>query len=220
VLKSFAPTIQELNQVTSELRTNMSKEMGLNELQQDFRELQQTTRSNLSWDPPPPLAPLPSTSTPSKPAAENTSKGPKEKGLDNARDKVAGPSTASFDAEEQRALSDISKGLAAMDDRQAATSVSTRAGTMAMTPEQTLEEDPDIEQKRRDSATLAWGGNVPPVLSASISNGAEMGGVREKGELKRLEDMTLAELEAELAKRRDLIDMIRANEPKSAQKQA
>jgi hypothetical protein len=205
----------------------MSKEMGLNELQQDFRDLQQATRSHLSWDRPPIAPPPPSSTTATKPAADTekkeAGKGPKEKGPDCVGAKEAGTSTSGLDSEERRALSQISQSLAAMDERQAASVAAGLAGTeaagmTAMTAEQALQEDPDIERKRRESAALAWKGNVPRELSVSDTNGA-VGGAGVEGKMKRLEDMTLAELEAELAKRQELIDRIRVTNADAAQKQ-
>ena len=206
-LKQFQPTLRELSQVSNELRTNITNEMGLDELQRDIRDLRDTTRSTFSTS----STPTP-TPTPTQPA---TSSGDEARGKGGASSNgasadgsaakggTAGKGALGMDGEEKRALREISEGLASMDERQASAA---KAGSSA---DVALAEDPDIERKRRESAAMAWGGNVPQQLSASDEGAAPT--AAKGGEKKRLEDMTMAELEAELAKRKALVDRIKAS---------
>jgi hypothetical protein len=182
-LRSFQPTIQELSQVSSELRSNLSTEMGLDELQKDFREIERSTRQSMSLTNPmsaTPVAPKPP-STPSEGTNGTVGAG-------------------GMDEEERRALREVSKGLATMDEQQAM-----RAASNGTSQDAALLSDPDIERKRAESTAMAWGG-VPQVLGGAQHAGE--GGVEGRGVLKRLEDMTLAELQSELSKRQALIEQI------------
>ena len=192
-IKSFQPTIREVTEVTSELRTNLSQEMGIDELQREFRDIERTTRESMSltnpMQPPPPIEkPKPD------PAPQST--------LVGKEVKPQAAAESALEQGEQRALSEISAGLAGLDDSAAAAPLKpvTEAGALA--------EDPEIERKRAESAKLAWGGNVPQEIGATDAEAAAAGGGAGKGEKKRLQDMTMAELEAELAKRKALAAQI------------
>ena len=51
-IRSVQPAIQELTQATTEIRTSITKEVGIDSIQKEFREIEQTTRDSLRLDTP------------------------------------------------------------------------------------------------------------------------------------------------------------------------
>lgn len=167
-IRSFQPAIQEINQASSEIRTTITNEMGIDKLQEEFREISQTTRDSLSFNPT--MTSTAASMAPTQPASDKQ------------------PETSDKQPAQATPATTIPQELESFESR-----VARGAG---------LDIDPDIERKREESAKLAWGGadNVPesqpqPALS---SNGGP----------KRLEDMSMAELERELERRKKLIQAI------------
>lgn len=169
LVRSFQPAIQEFTQASSELRSSLSDELGLDELQRDFQDLRRTTSEVTNWRAPPP---------PRRPPPESVNG-------NGASETVPG-----FTQGERDALSGISQRVAESEE-----APSGRADTAAET-----EEDPDIERKRAASAALAWGGHAPATGPDARKAASP---------LKRIDDMTIAELEAELARRQALANRIR-----------
>jgi len=59
--------------------------------------------------------------------------------------------------------------------------------------------DPSIEELRKKSAAMAWGGAAPEVVAATA---AEEGAAAAPAGQKEMSEMSLEELEAELARRK------------------
>lgn len=169
-IRSFQPAIQEISQASSEIRTTITNEMGIDKLQNEFREIQQTTRDSFSLNPT-----LATTANANK--TETAA-------LDDA-------ATASTDKAAARTdvLDTVPQELESFESR------------VAKAQNGASDEDPDIERKRAESAALAWGG-ADAVPSAADGTPADTGGPR------RLEDMSMAELERELDRRKKLIKAI------------
>eukprot|EP00191_Tetraselmis_sp_GSL018_P001627 CAMPEP_0177604978 /NCGR_PEP_ID=MMETSP0419_2-20121207/16431_1 /TAXON_ID=582737 /ORGANISM="Tetraselmis sp., Strain GSL018" /LENGTH=206 /DNA_ID=CAMNT_0019099047 /DNA_START=326 /DNA_END=946 /DNA_ORIENTATION=+ len=71
------------------------------------------------------------------------------------------------------------------------------AGLQGIRDDVAKEMDPDIEQKRAAAAAAAWGGPPPAVLAADAAAPAP-----EEPKAKSLSEMTVEELQAEIAKRK------------------
>eukprot|EP00892_Ulva_mutabilis_P008877 jgi/Ulvmu1/6361/UM029_0069.1 len=166
-IRSFQPAIQEINQASSEIRTTITNEMGIDKLQQEFREISQTTRDSLSLN----------TNLPS------TAAGKEEFSNDGVGGSLAANSGRDSVSKQQAEADQLS----ATFPRDLDSPVAARA----------IDVDPDIERKRAESAALAWGG----AEAAAKSQGSG-------SEPRRLEDMSLAELERELERRKTLIKAI------------
>jgi hypothetical protein len=176
-IRSVQPAIQELNQATTDIRTSITKEVGLDSLQKEFREIEKTTRDSLRLDTPSftPLVPGP---TPDVLTGAEYEGAAGEKGkLDGAtRNGVAEAETLTAIAE------DIRK-----DGNQ--------------TVKDGLEEgSEDIQKMRAESAAMAWAGSTSQAQMSEVSTGESV--------KKRLEDMTMAELQGELARRKEMIERI------------
>jgi hypothetical protein len=196
-IRSFQPAIREFTEASSDLRSTISTEMGLDALTRDFQDLRRSTSQVTNWRaplmaPPPPLAPQ----QPSVNGAHGAD-GVRE-GAGASAGSALAEAPAGLSEEERRAVSGAAASLAASDG-----DVQRRGGNADVGGE-----DHDIDRKRAESAAMAWGGQVPSHLSASdgqLGQGA-------RSQLKRLDDMTIAELEAELRRRRALVDQINALE--------
>lgn len=233
-IRSFQPTIQELTQVSGELRTNLTKEMGLDELQREFEDIQRTTRDAVS------LQPRPT-------AYDSGSSSPSHRGGSGADSAASTSSSANgaagLSAEEGASLSAVSERLAGQDEEQASKYASRRDRTRAEREARgglqygdlrfddgtassggEFDEDEDLQRMRERSAAMAWGNSADDDNSRSREFEAEFDASAEDrdaalrqardggGTAKRLEEMTVTELEAELAKRRLLVRKIRAAE--------
>lgn len=167
-IRSFQPAIQEINQASTEIRSTITNEMGIDKLQQEFREVSQATRDSLSLNPTLPTA------TTAANQDTTTADAKQVGGAVKQESKVESPTTIpqeleTFEAQAARAQSN--------------------------NPQQVEE---DIEKMRADSAALAWGGTVPKPQDTSPSQSGP----------KRLEEMSMAELERELERRKKLIKAI------------
>ena len=233
-IRSFQPTIQELTQVSGELRTNLTKEMGLDELQREFEDIQRTTRDAVSVQPRPP-------------AYDSGSDSPARRGGSGADSAASTSSSANgaagLSAEEGASLSAVSERLAGQDEEQASKYASRRDRTRAEREARgglqygdlrfddgtassggEFDEEEDLQRMRERSAAMAWGNSADDDNSRSREFEAEFDASAEDrdaalrqardggGTAKRLEEMTVTELEAELAKRRLLVRKIRAAE--------
>lgn len=167
-IRSFQPAIQEINQASTEIRSTITNEMGIDKLQQEFREVSQATRDSLSLNPTLPTAAA--ATQPDTATAEAKQADAAVKQQAKAEEPTRIPQELeTFEAQAARAES--------------------------KNPEQAAE---DLERMRADSAALAWGGAVPKPQDSSPSEGGP----------KRLEEMSMAELERELERRKKLIKAI------------
>lgn len=168
-IRSFQPAIQEINQASSEIRTSITSEMGIDRLQQEFREISQTTRDSLSLNPD-----LQTT-------ASNKEFGP---GTSSSFSSAKAASDSQFQSEKQEAAGFTKTALSQQrEEYEARVSDPSAAGA-----------DHDIEMKRKESVSLAWGAKGVPTDVDSAP--------------RRLEDMSLAELQKELKRRQHLIKAI------------
>ena len=247
-IRSFQPALREISQVSSELRTNISSEMGLDELQREFDDIRRNTRDSMSFNSPSFSSPqtrsssMSSDETTATPLGESgaaggagesggsvaAAAGVGERNGENAEGSngasSAGDGVEGLGEEERRALTEISAGLNGMDEAQASRhAASSASGGHGSSNGSEVggagESAAELEQLRAQSAAMAWGGgNVPQTLE--VSDGDRDAALRkardESGEKKRLEDMTVTELEAELAKRRVLMKKIAEAEASQA----
>jgi hypothetical protein len=229
-VRSFQPALREITQVSSELRSNISSELGLDELQREYDDIRRSTRESMSF------ASLPATPAPAASASAtaerpadaasrsasgsangaNTSGSSSSSGLTGAGSNGANGTSSGMSEEESRSLKEISASLADMDELQASRSRSDVVHNPLDAVDANAGEQEDsaeeLARKREESAKMAWGGSVPETLTAgevdAERDAALAQAQRGVGARKRLEDMTVAELEAELAKRRLLMRKI------------
>ena len=219
-VRSFQPALREITQVSSELRSNISGELGLDELQREFDDIRRTTRESMSINAVQPRSTSTqqgsasstnarneggATSSTASSSGSSRANGAAAAAGDGANQRGAGAngasSTTSMDDSERRALTEISAGLSEMDELQASKSRSDLVHRGVDAIEESAEE---LQHKREASARMAWGGgDMGQSLDSTETGAAALKAVQDgSSEFKRLEDMTLAELEAELAKRR------------------
>ena len=246
-IRSFQPALREISQVSSELRTNISSEMGLDELQREFDDIRRNTRDSMSFNSPSFSSPQTRSSSMSADESKATPSGEDgaaggagegggavaaaagvaERNGESAEGSngasSAGDGVEGLGEEERRALTEISAGLNGMDEaqasRHAASTASGEHGSNGSEAGGVGESAEELQQLRAQSAAMAWGGgNVPQTLEVSDGDrDAALRKVRdESGEKKRLEDMTVTELEAELSKRRVLMKKIAEAEASQA----
>lgn len=167
-LKSFQPTIQELSQVSNDLKSTIQNEMGLEEFQRDIDSIRN------------PMRPTP------KPLTQAS--------LDADYPLDPGPATGTVDvAAPDRATSGDSASASAASPPAAGA----KAATAAAAEE---ESEAEFAKKMAESKKMAWGSEYPGELSSDAEPPAP--------KKKALQDMTMAELEAELEKRKDLIKQL------------
>lgn len=189
-IRSVQPGIQELTQATAEIRTSITKEAGIDSIQKEFREIQQTTRDSLRLDTPSFQPPVPDP-TPSVLTGVEDSKAPGVEGeKDSAKSNGAagGEEATGFSDEERKTLTAIAEGINKDDEERVEGKQS--------------EGQEDIDKMRAESAALAWRG------AGVQEQAADAGTSTGKSVKKRLEDMTMAELNGELARRKEMIERI------------
>lgn len=183
-IRAVQPTIQELNQATTDIRTSITKEVGIDTLQKEFREIQQTTRDSLRLDTPSFSPPVPDPTPTVLTSIDDENAADKEGGKYGVQSNGAAENGASegFSEEERKTLTAIAEEINKEDDQTAKSASS---------------EGEDLEKMRADSATMAWAGQAQ---SSEDATG--------KSVKKRLEDMTMAELQGELSRRKEMIKRI------------
>lgn len=187
-IRSVQPAIQELNQATTEIRTSITKEVGIDSITKEFREIEQTTRDSLRLDRPSFSPPVPDATPVVLTGVENKDVADKEVEKDGGGVQSNGAATSEngaaegFSEEERKSLTAIAEGIN-KDEEQKENGDSAEGGE-------------DIEKMRAESAAMAWGDST-----ASESGTG-------KSVKKRLEDMTMAELTGELARRKEMIERI------------
>ena len=121
----------------------------------------------------------------------------KELGLDEIRSAASGTAAAAASAQRaaQQAVLGTGTGSSSTGDAAAEGEAPAAAAPAAAAPAAAEEVDPDIEAKRAESARLAWGDAAPPAAPAPAPAAAAAA----PGSLA---NMSVEELEAELARRR------------------
>ena len=182
-LKSFQPTLQELSQVSNDLKSTLQNEIGLDEFQRDINSIRNPTmlpRQSSSFD--------------------NEFKATERATVSG--DSASGPASTSTPTSTTPSTATATPTSTATSTPASNTDADLLALRKAFAPPPApgagnVEED--IEKMRAESAAMAWG-NIPQELSREDATPRE-----EKPKKKALEDMTMVELEAELAKRKALI---------------
>lgn len=201
-IRSVQPAIQELNQATTDIRTSITKEVGIDSLQKEFREIEQTTRDSLRLDTPSFTPPVPDP-TPAVLTGNVDDSNGKEGEKDGKKHKDTGATEEGFSEEERKTLSAIAEEINKEPSAEGKSDSKSEAADKG-DGKGVFNGDEDIEQMRAASAAMAWGGSNPPTLRADEGESGEAKSVK-----KRLEDMTMAELQGELDRRKQMIERIK-----------
>lgn len=186
-IRSVQPAIQELTQATTEIRTSITKEVGIDSIQKEFREIEQTTRDSLRLDTPSFQPPVPDPTPAVLRGTDDKDAGLEgEKGGAKSNGAAMGENGSGFSDEERKSLTALGEEIRKDGEEKA-------KGEAA-------EGQEDIEKMRAQSAAMAWGGSVAAEQSPDEGTG--------RSKKKRLEDMTMSELQGELARRKEMIESI------------
>jgi hypothetical protein len=200
-IRSIQPAIQEFNQASNDIRTSISTEMGIDAIQKEFRDIQETTRDSLRLDTPSfaPRTPEGRASTQDTDSASQPAEKVSAASGDGATSQNGSAADVGFTEEERNSLTAIAQELSIHDNEGSADSKGESSKTQGADAESNGTED--LERMRAESAAIAWGASAARQDTAEQQSGS-------RAVKKRLEDMTMAELEGELARRKEMIERI------------